>query len=150
MNVVAYSPLGRGFLTGKIKREDLKEGDFRLHVPRFEADAYETNQKIVDELSAISSKKGVTNAQLCIAWVASLGTSSAPHSPLHPTDKDWCVGAKVVPLPGSSKKSRTLENFAAGSIQLSAEEKKELDLAVKNFVIAGDRYPAFAQKDLLK
>lgn len=80
MNVIAYAPLGRGFLTGKIKREDLKEGDFRLHVPRFEAEAAQTNQKIVNELGAISAKKGVTNAQLCIAWVASLGMSS-----FHPT-----------------------------------------------------------------
>jgi len=131
VNVVAYSPLGRGFLTGAVKPEDLKEGDFRLHIPRFQAEAAAANEKIVNELSQLAKKKGVTNAQLCIAWVSSLGNH-------------------VIPLPGSSKATRTSENFAAANIVLTPEEKKELDDAVASFVVVGDRYPEQLQGDLLK
>jgi len=131
VNVVAYAPLGRGFLTGTIKREDLSKDDFRLQVPRFEAEHAAANQSIVDALTALAKKKGVTNAQLCIAWVASLGDH-------------------VIPLPGSSKVTRTLENFAAANIVLSPEEKEEIDAAVASFVVSGERYPAYVQGDLMK
>ncbi|KAF8307612.1 aldo/keto reductase [Clavulina sp. PMI_390] len=130
VHVSAYGPLGRGFLTGSFKREELGAGDFRLLIPRLELEATTANQNILDRITEFANKKGVTNAQLCIAWVASLG----PH---------------VIPLPGSSKASRTIENFAAANISLSEAEKKEIDDAVNSFVIVGDRYPKFAQKHLL-
>ncbi|KAG8914822.1 hypothetical protein FRC00_010578, partial [Tulasnella sp. 408] len=71
--VIAYSPLGRGFLTGQLKKEDLPEGDMRLRFARFQDEAMAHNQKIVDALSAIAQKKGVSNAQLSLAWVTNLG-----------------------------------------------------------------------------
>lgn len=94
--VVAYAPLGRGYLTGTIKREDIKPGDFRNYAPRFQEEvcttfshpsstelsdhriiwkAFEKNKGIIDAVTALAQKKGVSNAQLCIAWVASLGAS---------------------------------------------------------------------------
>ncbi|KAF8311593.1 aldo/keto reductase [Clavulina sp. PMI_390] len=128
--VCAYAPLGRGLLTGTFKPEELGKGDFRLLVPRLQAGALEENQKIVDAIGDLAKKKGVTSAQLCIAWVASLGDN-------------------VIPLPGSSKATRTLENFAAANITFTPTEKEELDKAVASFVVAGDRYPGFAQPHLL-
>ncbi|KAG8721520.1 hypothetical protein FRC08_012396 [Ceratobasidium sp. 394] len=106
--VAAYSPLGRGFLTGKLKVEELEKGDIRFHIPRFsEQDAIQKNMNIVKALTEIADKKGVTPAQLCLAWVSALG----PH---------------VVPIPGSSRAERTLENMAAASIVLSQEELGEI------------------------
>ncbi|KAG8743113.1 hypothetical protein FRC12_015147, partial [Ceratobasidium sp. 428] len=92
--VAAYSPLGSGFLTGKVKPGTLHEKDHRRIFPRFTEEAMKKNEGIVNALAEIANKKGVTLAQLSIAWVSSLG----PH---------------VVPIPGSSRAERTLENMAA-------------------------------------
>jgi len=119
--VVAYAPLGRGFLTGKLKREDLPEGDFRRHLARFQEESQKHNQKIVDALTAIAEKKGVTTAQLSIAWVSSLGPN-------------------VVPLPGSSKASRVKENLDAGKIRFTEEELKEINEVLANHPVKGARY----------
>ncbi|KAE9397410.1 putative oxidoreductase, partial [Gymnopus androsaceus JB14] len=120
--VLAYSPLGHGFLTGTIKSpSDLAKSDPRAHFTRFKEENFEANYAIVEGISAIAEKKGITPSQLCIAWVASLG----PH---------------MIPLPGSSKASRTLENLQAGDIVLTAEESKAInDIIAKNPVV-GDRY----------
>ncbi|KAG8999879.1 hypothetical protein FRB90_011921, partial [Tulasnella sp. 427] len=85
--VIAYAPLGRGFLTGQLKKEDLPEGDMRRRFARFQDEAMAANQKIVDSLEAIAKKKGISNAELSIAFVSNLG----PH---------------MIPLPGSSKAHR--------------------------------------------
>ncbi|KAG6333125.1 hypothetical protein ID866_5965 [Astraeus odoratus] len=127
--VAGYSPLGRGFLTGQIKRpEDIPAGDFRRNLPRFQEDAMRHNFAIVDALSELAKKKNVSPAQLSIAWVGALG----PH---------------VIPLPGSSHAKRTLENCGGGNIELTAEEIEEINKVVESVGVAGGRYGA-AAKDL--
>ncbi|KAG9101803.1 hypothetical protein FRC06_002588, partial [Ceratobasidium sp. 370] len=120
--VAAYSPLGHGFLTGKLKVEQLEKGDIREHAPRFsDPEAIKKNTNIVAALTEIATKKGVTPAQLCLAWVSSLG----PH---------------VVPIPGSSRADRTLENMAAASITLSGHELEEIKSALERNPVSGERY----------
>ncbi|KAG1754497.1 NADP-dependent oxidoreductase domain-containing protein [Suillus lakei] len=120
--VIAYSPLGRGFLTGQIKRpEDIPEGDFRRSLPRFQEDNFKHNFAIVDALTAIARSKNVTSAQLSIAWVASLGKH-------------------VIPLPGSSHAKRTLENCAGGDIELSTEDIAEINSVISAADVKGNRY----------
>ncbi|KAF9505598.1 hypothetical protein BS47DRAFT_1353820 [Hydnum rufescens UP504] len=123
VSVVAYSPIGRGFLTGTLTKKNIANtGDFRSHLPRFQEEAYETNKKFVDALAKVSTRLGITNAKLCIAWVASLG----PH---------------VIPLPGSSAPVRTLENFSAAEVKLSDEDLAEINAAIISHDILGGRYP---------
>jgi len=121
--VLAYSPLGRGFLTGTITKANLDPSDFRNRLPRFQDEAYEANKTFLDALTVISMGKGITNAQLCIAWVASLGDH-------------------VIPLPGSSAEKRTLENFSAASVKLDAGELKGIHDAIETLEVVGSRYPA--------
>ncbi|KAG8721519.1 hypothetical protein FRC08_012395 [Ceratobasidium sp. 394] len=126
--VAAYSPLGCGFLTGKLKVEELEKGDLRNYIPRFsEQDAVQKNMNIVKALTEIADKKGVTSAQLCLAWVSALG----PH---------------VVPIPGSARAERTLENMAAASIVLSQEELDEIKRALEANPVHGLRtHPSVAK-----
>ncbi|KAF5367490.1 hypothetical protein D9758_003748 [Tetrapyrgos nigripes] len=120
--VAAYSPLGHGFLTGTIKSPaDLPKGDHRSRLTRFKEEHFLNNMALVDDLKAIAQKKGITSAQLCIAWVCTTG----------PT---------VIPLAGSSKASRTLENLEAGDIVFTAEELESINEAVGKHEITGDRY----------
>ncbi|KAJ7669267.1 aldo/keto reductase [Mycena polygramma] len=107
ISVLGYSPIGKGFLTGKLSKEDLKEGDHRARLTRLKDGNLEHNLQLVSKLFALAEKKGVTAAQLAIAWVAALG----PH---------------VIPLPGSSNATQTVENCQAGNIELSKEEITEL------------------------
>ncbi|KAF8305542.1 aldo/keto reductase [Clavulina sp. PMI_390] len=122
VTVLAYAPIGRGFLTGNITPENLDAKSLMRMYPRFKDEAMIENKKIVDKISEIAGKKGITNAQLCIAWVASLGEH-------------------VIPLPGSSNVDRTMENFASDKITFTPEEKKEIDDAVASFQVVGERYP---------
>lgn len=125
--VIAYSPLGRGFLTGQIKRpEDIPEGDFRRSLPRFQEDNFKHNFAIVDALTAIARSKQVTSAQLSIAWVASLGKH-------------------VIPLPGSSHVKRTRENCAGGDIELSTEDIADINSVISAAEIKGGRYALHEQ-----
>ncbi|KAF9227548.1 Aldo/keto reductase [Gyrodon lividus] len=125
--VAAYSPLGRGFLTGQIKRpQDIPEGDFRRYLPRFQEENIKHNFAIVDALTEIAQKKKVTSAQLSIAWVSSLG----PH---------------VIPLPGSSHVKRTLENCAGGDITLTEAELEDIIKVIENADVKGTRYGAAAK-----
>ncbi|KAH9951869.1 aldo/keto reductase [Amylocystis lapponica] len=120
--VAAYSPLGRGFLTGSIKTvSDLPEEDFRRHFTRFNEENLAHNLAFVNALVAIAERKRITPAQLSLAWVASLGSH-------------------VLPMPGSSNKKRTLENIAAGDIVLTEEEKAEVFALMEKYSIKGDRY----------
>ncbi|KAF8832134.1 aldo/keto reductase [Lentinula edodes] len=124
VSVLAYSPLGNGLLTGTIKSSaDLEEGDFRSMLDRFKEDNIKANLAIVEGLKAIveNRKPAITVGQLCIAWVASLG----------PT---------MIPLPGSSKASRTLENLEAGDVELTSEEIKAVEKVVADHPVAGERY----------
>ncbi|KAI0720960.1 aldo/keto reductase [Cerioporus squamosus] len=120
--VLAYSPLGRGLSTNTIqKREDLPEGDFRLGFAHFQEENLKANLAITEALKAIAARKGISPAQLSIAWVASLG----PH---------------MIPLPGSSKASRTLENLAAGDIELTKAELDEIADIMAKHEVKGERY----------
>ncbi|KAG8946123.1 hypothetical protein FRC00_009757, partial [Tulasnella sp. 408] len=114
-------PLGRGFLTGQVTKESLPEGDFRRMLARFKDEALEANQKIVDALGAIAQKKGISNAELSIAFVGNLG----PH---------------VVPLPGSSKAHRVKQNMDAGNIKLTEEEMQSIKDVLASTEVTGGRY----------
>ncbi|EIW85020.1 aldo keto reductase [Coniophora puteana RWD-64-598 SS2] len=121
--VIAYSPIGRGFLTGQIKSlDDIPEGDFRRMLPRFQPENMSKNFEIVEKLQAIAKEKGITSAQLSIAWVSSLG----PH---------------VLPLPGSSHADRTVENVGGGKVQFTSAELAKVNEVIENAVLSGSRYP---------
>jgi len=129
--LAAYSPLGRGFLTGAIKSlDDLEAGDMRRHFTRFKEENFKHNFVIVDALKVIAEKKGVTPAQLCISWVGSLGE-------------------KVMPMPGSSNKKRTIENLAGGDIELTEEEKEQITKIVEEYEVKGDRYGGQDPKQIM-
>ncbi|CAE6516524.1 unnamed protein product [Rhizoctonia solani] len=119
--VAAYSPLGQGVLTGNLNPAQLHKDDYRKHYPRFQEEAFENNMKLVDALKIIAEKKSITPAQLCLAWVSSLG----PH---------------VVPIPSSTRAARTLENVSAASIELSKQDLEEIKGAIEAHPVSGDRY----------
>jgi len=120
---VAYSPLGRGFLSGRFRSpEDLPEDDFRRHNPRFQGENFQHNLRIVERVREIAEEKGVTPAQLALAWV-------------HHRGED------VVPIPGTKRRRYLEENVAATEIRLSEEDLRRLDEAAPPGVTAGDRYP---------
>ncbi|KAF8610100.1 aldo/keto reductase [Ceratobasidium sp. AG-I] len=119
--IAAYSPLGRGLLTGNFKPEDLPEGDFRRNQPWFSEENLKKNKESVEKLAEIAKKKNITSAQLCLAWVSSLG----PH---------------IVPIPGSSRAQRTLENMVAASITLDDKEVEEIKHIMELNPVSGTRY----------
>ncbi|HEX6243110.1 MAG TPA: aldo/keto reductase [Polyangiales bacterium] len=119
---VAYSPLGRGFLTGSIRSMDeLAKNDFRRFSPRFQAGNFDKNLQLVDALKQLASARGVTPAQLALAWVLRQ--------------------ENVVTIPGTRSKARLDENAAAADITLSAAELSQLDAAFPERAAAGERYP---------
>lgn len=120
--LVAYSPLGRGFLTGKYKKEsDIPEDDMRRHMPKFQGENFEINIKLVNAMHEIAAKKGVPPSQLALAWILQL-------SP------------RTIPIPGSSSTKRALENIAAANVHLTKDEMDSIDSLLKSFETAGDRY----------
>jgi aryl-alcohol dehydrogenase-like predicted oxidoreductase len=120
---VPFSPLGKGFLTGKIDENTrFDSSDFRTIVPRFTAEARKANQSLVDLLGRIASRKQVTSAQLALAWLLA--------------QKPW-----IVPIPGTTKLSRLEENVGAAEVELSPEDRREIDDAASKITILGDRYP---------
>jgi aryl-alcohol dehydrogenase-like predicted oxidoreductase len=120
---VAYSPLGRGFLTGQIKRyEDFAEDDYRRLSPRFQGDNFERNLELVIQVEAIAKDKGCTPAQLALAWVLAQGED-------------------VIPIPGTKRRSYLEENAAAIDIRLTAEELRRLEAIAPRGVASGLRYP---------
>ena len=124
IGLVAYSPLGRGFLTGTIRRpEDLAEEDSRRRFPRFQAEAFEANLALVERVERIAAERNATPAQLALAWVLAQGDD-------------------VVPIPGTTRPERIDENVAAVGIELSQEDLRALDEAVPAGSASGDRYPA--------
>ena len=119
---VPYSPLGRGFLTGSIRKvDDLEADDFRRQVPRFQAENFDANAVLVAKLEALAREKGVTAAQLALAWVLHQGDS-------------------IVPIPGARKVNHLDQNAATASITLSAAELEQLGAAIAPDLIAGKRY----------
>jgi aryl-alcohol dehydrogenase-like predicted oxidoreductase len=123
---VAYSPLGRGFLTGQIRRfEDLASDDYRRHSPRFQGANFARNLELVRRVEALAREKACTPAQLALAWVLS-------------------QGGDVVPIPGTKRRRCLEENVAAGGVALTAAERTRLDEAAPRGAAAGERYaPAF-------
>jgi aryl-alcohol dehydrogenase-like predicted oxidoreductase len=121
---VAYSPLGRGFLTGQLKRfEDLAADDYRRFSPRFQGDNFAKNLALVDHLTAVARAKGVTAGQLALAWVLARGDD-------------------IVPIPGTKRRRYLEENVAAEPIRLSADELAAIEAIAPHGAAAGLRYPA--------
>ncbi|XVV08069.1 aldo/keto reductase [Actinosynnema sp. CA-248983] len=120
IGIVPFSPLGRGFLTGQVKREELGDDDARRTMPRFAGDNYDHNLRIVEALRSLAVERGVTAGQLALAWVH--------HQ-----------GEHVVPIPGTKRVKYLEENAAAAGITLSADDLKAIENATP--APAGDRYP---------
>ena len=125
---VPFSPLGKGFLTGKIdENTKFDSSDFRNVVPRFSAEARKANQSMIGLLNSIAQKKNATAAQIALAWLLA--------------QKSW-----IVPIPGTTKLHRLEENFGALDIEFTADELAEMDLASSTIKVAGERYPEHLQK----
>lgn len=120
---VPFSPLGRGFLTGKIdENTTFESSDIRSIVPRFTADARRANQAVVDLLREIAGRKKATPAQIALAWLLA--------------QKPW-----IVPIPGTTKQHRLEENLGAVSVELTADDLREIDGAASKITVQGARYP---------
>ncbi|RDL51149.1 General stress protein 69 [Ensifer sp. M14] len=124
---VPFSPLGKGFLTGAIKADTTFDAkDFRNVVPRFTPEARKTNQALVDLLGQIAARKETTPAQVALAWLLA--------------QKPW-----IVPIPGTTKLHRLEENIGAAAVRLTSGDLGEIDSALAEVTIEGDRYPAHLQ-----
>ncbi|MGB6134517.1 MAG: aldo/keto reductase [Acidobacteriaceae bacterium] len=124
---VPFSPLGKGFLTGAINENtEFGSTDFRNIVPRFSVEARKSNQALVDVLGEIASAKGVTRAQIALAWLLA--------------QKPW-----IVPIPGTTKLHRLEENLKAASVNLSAGDLRAIGEALSGIEVQGARYPAHLQ-----
>jgi len=120
---VPFSPLGRGFLTGKIdETTQFDSSDFRNRLPRFSAEARKANQSLVDVLTALAAQKQVTSAQLALAWLLA--------------QKPW-----IVPIPGTTKLKRLEENLGAADVELSAADLRQIESAAESVTVQGARYP---------
>ena len=120
---VAYSPLGRGFLTGRFRRfEDLPEGDWRRRSPRFLGENFQKNLALADRVKAMAAEKGATPAQLALAWLLARGPD-------------------IVPIPGTKRRTYLEENVEALAIRLTADDLRRIDEIAPKGVAAGNRYP---------
>jgi aryl-alcohol dehydrogenase-like predicted oxidoreductase len=125
---VAYSPIGRGFLSGQIRSvEDLDADDFRRHNPRFQGEAFAANLELVDRVRELAEGKGVTATQLALAWV--MAQSDRPGNPA------------VVPIPGTKRVGYLEENAGAADVELTDDDLRALDEAAPAGAAVGDRYP---------
>jgi aryl-alcohol dehydrogenase-like predicted oxidoreductase len=128
IGLVPYSPLGRGFLTGKIdEKTQFEQSDFRNTVPRFSAENRIANKKLVDLIELIAAKKNATPAQIALAWLLAR--------------KPW-----IVPIPGTTKLHRLTENIGATKIELTQEDLAEIEAIVSKIKIQGQRYSESSQK----
>ena len=120
---VPFSPLGKGFLTGKIdEKTSFAQGDFRNIVPRFSPEARKANQGLVDRLGSIAASKSATSAQVALAWLLA--------------QRPW-----IVPIPGTTKVARLKENLGGATIELTKEDLREIGDALGHIKVEGDRYP---------
>jgi len=127
---VAYSPLGRGFLTGRFRRlEDLPENDWRRHMPRFQGDNFAANVAIADRVREIAARKGMAPGELALAWVLA-------------------QGGDIVPIPGTAKRAHLESNVRAAEIALSADDLAALAAAAPKGAAAGDRYSEAGMRSL--
>jgi aryl-alcohol dehydrogenase-like predicted oxidoreductase len=128
IGLVPYSPLGKGFLTGKIEaNETFASDDFRSKLPRFTPAALQANQELVALLANIATEKNATPAQIALAWLLN--------------QKPW-----IVPIPGTTKLSRLDENIGAVGIELAAHDLREIDDAAEKVKVEGARYPEAIEK----
>jgi aryl-alcohol dehydrogenase-like predicted oxidoreductase len=126
----AYSPLGRGFLTGRFKTiDDLDEDDYRRHSPRFQGENFDKNLKLVDKIKELAKKRNIKPSQLALAWVLNQG--------------DF-----IFPIPGSTKISHIEENIEATSIRLTREELNQIDELIPKGAASGTRYPEAMMKSV--
>jgi aryl-alcohol dehydrogenase-like predicted oxidoreductase len=127
---VPYSPLGRGFLTGRFATDaDFNDGDFRRQHPRFQGENFAANQAIVDQVRAVARDKKITPGQLALAWVLA-------------------QGEEIVPIPGTTTRKHLVENLAAADVVLTADDLARLAAAVPPGAARGARYPEGAMRAL--
>ena len=127
---VAYSPLGRGFLTGRFRSEDdFADDDFRKHQPRFQGDAFQRNWDLLERVQEIAAEKDVTPGQLALAWVLA-------------------QGGDIVPIPGTKRRTYLEENAAAVEVELTDEDLARIDEVFPRGVTAGDRYADMSTIDV--
>jgi aryl-alcohol dehydrogenase-like predicted oxidoreductase len=125
---VPYSPLGRGFLTGKMSANTaFDKADFRANLPRFQPEAMAANQALVDLLAVIAARKQSTSAQIALAWVLA--------------KKPW-----IVPIPGTTKLPRLEENIGATALDLTRDDLRDIETAAANVAVQGERYPESLQR----
>ena len=130
VSLVAYSPLGRGFLTGQIKSfEDFAPDDFRRRNPRFQGQNFAKNLELVSQLEAIAAEKGVTTSQLALAWVLAQGQD-------------------IVPIPGTKRIKYLEDNIGAADVSLTPGELARIEAAFPADAVVGDRYPEASMKAL--
>ena len=128
IGLVAFSPLGKGFLTGKIdEKTKFQQGDFRSTLPRFTEEARKANAVLLDLINEFAQRKNATPAQIALAWVLA--------------QKPW-----IVPIPGTTKLHRLTENIGAATIELTSKELKQIDEASSHIKIEGTRYPEAIEK----
>jgi aryl-alcohol dehydrogenase-like predicted oxidoreductase len=128
IGMVPYSPLGRGFLTGKMdETTKFDSSDFRSGLPRFTPEARKANQSVVELLESIAEQKNATPAQIALAWLVA--------------QKPW-----VVPIPGTTKLTRFEENIGAVNIELTPDDLREIDSAASKIKVQGERYPEHMQR----
>jgi len=120
---VAYSPLGRGFLTGKLSETSLDERDYRRYTPRFQGENFVKNRELVRRVEEVAKEKNCKPAQLALAWVLAQGND-------------------VVPIPGTKRRNYLEENIAALKLKLTPDDLQRLDALMPKGVAAGNRYPA--------
>ena len=120
---VPFSPLGKGFLTGTVTTADIKPGEFRASIPRFQADALAANQALVDHVRALADARGATPGQVALAWLL----FQAPF---------------IVPIPGTRRRERVDENVGAADVALSPDDVADLDALARTIGVAGERYTA--------
>ncbi|KAI9775637.1 MAG: Pyridoxine 4-dehydrogenase [Geoglossum umbratile] len=123
--IVAYSPLGRGFLTGQIKsRDDLHQGDFRRHLPRFSPENFPKNFELVNDIKKLAERRGLTPAQIALAWVKAQSSKNGL-----PT---------IIPIPGATTEEKVVENMQ--DVTITDEDLAELDGILSTAVVIGERY----------
>ncbi|RNC66009.1 MAG: aldo/keto reductase [Desulfuromonadales bacterium] len=128
IGLVPYSPLGKGYLTGKMdEKTTFDSTDFRSTLPRFTSEALKANQVLVDLLGRIAAEKDATPAQIALAWLLA--------------QKPW-----IVPIPGTTKLERLDENIGAVAVELSADDLREIDSAAAQITVQGNRYPEKLEK----
>ncbi|MGA9542385.1 MAG: aldo/keto reductase [Candidatus Sulfotelmatobacter sp.] len=128
IGLVPYSPLGKGFLTGKIdENAKFDSSDFRSTLPRFTPEALKVNQALIDLLASVAKRKKATPAQIALAWLLA--------------QKPW-----IAPIPGTTKLNRLEENIGAVSLQLTPEDLRDIDAAASKITVEGSRYPERLEK----